>query len=140
MWVPRGGASGREAGVGFPEFLHVGMSPVHTLPSLTIAWLDEGLNAGHAAAVGTGLLDKAAADTLGAVPCAEDVNGEMLTLMVPYADLANHAEDNNSTFCLNRQNMRCVNTAALSLDQGSLVESACHEEGKHADIMAVSQS
>jgi hypothetical protein len=32
----------------------------------------------------------------------------MLTLMVPYADLANHAEDNNSTFCLNRQNMRCA--------------------------------
>eukprot|EP00878_Enallax_costatus_P040609 GHUV01046929.1.p1 GENE.GHUV01046929.1~~GHUV01046929.1.p1 ORF type:complete len:167 (+),score=36.50 GHUV01046929.1:281-781(+) len=38
---------------------------------------------------------------------SEDVNGEPLTLMVPYADLANHNFDNNCTFCLSRDNKRC---------------------------------
>jgi hypothetical protein len=33
---------------------------------------------------------------------AEDMAGECLTLMVPYADLANHSFDNNSTFCMAR--------------------------------------
>lgn len=33
---------------------------------------------------------------------AEDVNGEMLTLMVPFCDMANHCSDHNSTFCINR--------------------------------------
>eukprot|EP00775_Hariotina_reticulata_P004636 gene4636-4889_t len=35
---------------------------------------------------------------------SEDVNGEMLTLMVPFADLANHSFDHNCTFCLSRDN------------------------------------
>jgi hypothetical protein len=34
--------------------------------------------------------------------------GECLTLMVPYADLANHSFDNNSTFCMGRDTKRCV--------------------------------
>lgn len=33
---------------------------------------------------------------------AEDVNGEALTLMVPYCDLANHCTDHNSTFCISK--------------------------------------
>ncbi|WIA21504.1 hypothetical protein OEZ85_000708 [Tetradesmus obliquus] len=33
---------------------------------------------------------------------SEDMAGECLTLMVPYADLANHSFDNNSTFCMAR--------------------------------------
>jgi hypothetical protein len=30
----------------------------------------------------------------------------MLTLMVPFADLANHSFDHNCTFCLSRDNRR----------------------------------
>lgn len=37
---------------------------------------------------------------------AEDVNGESVTLMVPYADLANHSFDNNATFCFSKDNRR----------------------------------
>lgn len=36
------------------------------------------------------------------MPTAEDVNGEMLTLLVPYCDLANHCSNHNSTFCIGR--------------------------------------
>jgi hypothetical protein len=32
----------------------------------------------------------------------EDINGESLTLMVPFCDLANHAPQHNSTFCLSK--------------------------------------
>eukprot|EP00967_Tisochrysis_lutea_P142767 scaffold264328_cov19-Tisochrysis_lutea.AAC.1 len=37
---------------------------------------------------------------------SENVNGEGITLMVPYADLANHSFSHNSTFCVgqSRQN------------------------------------
>jgi hypothetical protein len=39
--------------------------------------------------------------------CAlEDVGGELLTLMVPFADLANHANNNNSTFNLSADRTR----------------------------------
>ncbi|KXZ49958.1 hypothetical protein GPECTOR_18g116 [Gonium pectorale] len=37
---------------------------------------------------------------------SESVNGESLTLMVPYADLANHSFRFNSTFCMSRDNRR----------------------------------
>lgn len=38
---------------------------------------------------------------------SEDVNGECVTLMVPFADLANHSFHNNSTFTMSRDNKRC---------------------------------
>jgi hypothetical protein len=37
-----------------------------------------------------------------AVCCKEDVNGEALTLMVPYCDMANHCSSHNSTFCISK--------------------------------------
>lgn len=39
---------------------------------------------------------------------SESVNGEGLTLMVPYADLANHSFAHNATFCMARDNKRWV--------------------------------
>ena len=40
------------------------------------------------------------------VAFSEDVGGELLTLMVPFADLANHDNDNNSTFNFNTDRTR----------------------------------
>jgi hypothetical protein len=45
---------------------------------------------------------------------SESVNGEDLTLMVPYCDLANHAFLCNATFCLSRDNKRCESRAACA--------------------------
>lgn len=37
---------------------------------------------------------------------SEEVGGEGITLMVPWADLANHAPAFNSTFCISKDKQR----------------------------------
>lgn len=41
-------------------------------------------------------------------PCHMCAGGEGLTLMVPFADLANHSIDYNSTFCVGKDRERCA--------------------------------
>ncbi|EFJ46660.1 hypothetical protein VOLCADRAFT_92848 [Volvox carteri f. nagariensis] len=60
---------------------------------------------------------------------SEDVNGEGLTLMVPYADMANHSFQYNSTFCMARDNERFELRLLSPLGPGEEA-SICYGEDK----------
>ncbi|GLI69471.1 hypothetical protein VaNZ11_014089, partial [Volvox africanus] len=60
---------------------------------------------------------------------SEDVNGEGLTLMVPYADMANHSFQHNATFCMARDNKRFELRLLFSLVTGEEA-TICYGEGK----------
>ncbi|GIL48199.1 hypothetical protein Vafri_4886 [Volvox africanus] len=60
---------------------------------------------------------------------SEDVNGEGLTLMVPYADMANHSFQHNATFCMARDNKRFELRLLFPLVKGEEA-TICYGEGK----------
>ncbi|GLC52280.1 hypothetical protein PLESTB_000604500 [Pleodorina starrii] len=76
-----------------------------------------------------------AADTLWAMSMvrtrtfSEDVNGEALTLMVPYADMANHSFTFNATFCMARDNKRFELRLLYPLSPGEEA-TICYGESK----------
>lgn len=66
---------------------------------------------------------------------SEAVNGENITLMVPYADLANHAFVHNATFCMARDNKRFELRLLTGLAAGAEA-TICYGESKpNAEVM-----
>ena len=49
---------------------------------------------------------------------SENVNGEGITLMVPYADLANHSFSHNSTFCVGQSRQNFELRSVVHIEQG----------------------
>ncbi|KAF5833829.1 hypothetical protein DUNSADRAFT_9738 [Dunaliella salina] len=49
---------------------------------------------------------------------SENVNGEGITLMVPYADLANHSFSHNSTFCVGQSRQNFELRSVVHIDKG----------------------
>ncbi|KAG2451954.1 hypothetical protein HYH02_003728 [Chlamydomonas schloesseri] len=66
---------------------------------------------------------------------SENVNGEGLTLMVPYADLANHSFRPNATFCMARDNKRFELRLLTSLAPGDEAAISYGESKPNPEVM-----
>ena len=49
---------------------------------------------------------------------SENINGEGVTLMVPFADLANHSFSHNSTFCVGQSRQNFELRSVTHIDKG----------------------